>query len=157
MQTLSTLPPDMESEIAGFTLIEMLLVMTLMGLLMALVVPAFLEMMPGVKLHRSAVQLAAALRSARSTAVLRASETSVEIDQEQGEYGIEGAGRRYKLGGRIRWMDADFAPAPAADEMQRIRFFPHGGSSGAAFALENDDHRYQIRVDWLTGAVKIDD
>ncbi len=157
MRALPTLIPDRRNKVAGFTLIEMLIVMTLMGLLMALVLPAISNMMPGVELHRSAVQLAAALRRARSDAVSGAREINIEIDQQQGEYGIEGGERRYKLGGRIRWMDSDFTAASALDDIRRVRFFPHGGSSGAAFALENDDRRYQIRVDWLTGAVAIDD
>jgi general secretion pathway protein H len=154
---VSTLIQDRRIAVAGFTLIEILIVITLMGLLMALVLPAFSRVMPGIELNKSAVQLAAALRSARSTAVSRASEVSIEIDQEQGDYGVEGVGKRYKLGGQIRWMDSEFAKVSAADEVRRVRFFPHGGSSGASFALQNDDRSYQIRVDWLTGAVTIDD
>jgi general secretion pathway protein H len=157
MRALSTLTTDRRTTVAGFTLIEILLVMTLMGLLMALVLPAFARVMPGVELHKSVVQLASALRSARSTAVSRANEVCIEIDQDQGLYGIEGAEQRHKLAGQIRWMDSEFTKVSAGDDVRCVRFFPHGGSSGAAFALENSDRRYQIRVDWLTGAVRIDD
>jgi len=157
MQILATLTLERRVRDAGFTLIELLIVVTLMGLLMSLVLPAISGMMPGVELRRSVAQLAAVLRSARSTALSRASEISIEFDQEQGEYGIEGGERRYQLGGRIRWQDADFAEVFAPDENRRVRFFPHGGSNGAAFVLENEDRRYQVRVDWLTGAVEIND
>lgn len=158
MRALTTYQSRSRSRLAGFTLLELLIVITLIGLLMSVVLPSIGRVLPGVQLHRSATELAAVLRSARSKAVRSARIVTVEFDPELGEYGIGGGKQRYEYGGELRWLDADFAELQRnADEQPRVQFFPHGGSSGAQMALENNGREYQINVNWLTGAVQIDE
>jgi general secretion pathway protein H len=158
MRALTTYQSRSHSRLAGFTLLELLIVLTLIGLIMSVVLPSIVRVLPGVQLHRSATGLAAVLRSARSKAVSSARTVTVEFDPELGEYGIGGGKQRYQYGGELRWLDADFAELQLnADEQRHVQFFPHGGSSGAQLALENNGRQYQINVNWLTGAVQIDE
>jgi len=73
---------------AGFTLIELILVLVIMGLLTALVTPAITSL-TGLKLKTAARKVAAGLRYARSQAVATGSDYQVVFNLEEGEMTIE--------------------------------------------------------------------
>lgn len=72
----------------GFTLIELILVLVIMGLLSALVTPAITSL-TGLKLKTAARKVAAGLRYARSQAVATGSDYQVVFNLEKGEMTIE--------------------------------------------------------------------
>ncbi len=72
----------------GFTLIELILVLVIMGLLTALVTPAITSL-TGLKLKTAARKVAAGLRYARSQAVATGSDYQVVFNLEKGEMTIE--------------------------------------------------------------------
>lgn len=72
----------------GFTLIELILVLVIMGLLTALVTPAITSL-TGLKLKAAARKVAAGLRYARSQAVATGSDYQVVFNLEKGEMTIE--------------------------------------------------------------------
>lgn len=71
---------------SGFTLIELMVVVAIMGLAMSVVFTGSVSLLPQARLRSSATQLAASLEQARSTAVLRQEPLVFEYDLERGGY-----------------------------------------------------------------------
>ena len=69
---------------AGFTLIEILIVLAVGGIVLALLLPNFYNMIQRMKLQGAAQQTATLLRLARLEAVKRAAITAVQIDTAAG-------------------------------------------------------------------------
>ena len=72
----------------GFTLLELILVLVIIGLLSSLVAPA-ISSLAGLKLKTAARRVAAGLRYARSQAVTTGSDYQVVLNLEKGEMTIE--------------------------------------------------------------------
>jgi prepilin-type N-terminal cleavage/methylation domain-containing protein len=77
-------PPCARRRTAGFTLIEILVVLLLMGLLLTFLLPSFLKAIQRQKLLSAAQQTAIVLRMARLQAIKAAGNTVVQIDTTKG-------------------------------------------------------------------------
>ena len=140
---------------AGFTLIEMLVVLLIMGVLIALAPAAFQRVVPGLEMKASAREVAGLLREARGQAIRDNRETTVLIDTEAKVYrlGQDASGRELSQRVNISLLTA---VSEQLDETRgRIRFFPDGTSTGGRVTLSRDDRKFDITVDWLTGLVAI--
>jgi general secretion pathway protein H len=141
---------------AGFTLIEMIVVLAILGFALVLIVGYKPPWSRGLDLDAGAAELAGQLRLARSEAI--AGNRAVALD-------LDFAGHRYRVG------DATPRPLPAglavelltvAGERQGvttggIRFHPDGSSTGGRIVLAGGSRRVAIGVDWLTGRVAVAD
>src|SRR5215208_6254332 len=68
---------------AGFTLLEMLVVLVIVALVAGVSLPLLGQPSDGVRLQSAAVELVGALRATRATAILRNGEAVLTIDVEQ--------------------------------------------------------------------------
>ncbi len=141
----------------GFTLLELLVVLLIVGLLTALIPALFSGAVPGTKLKGAARDLAATLHYARSQAITRNTVTEVHLDHESPQYNI-GSERTHTIPAGIsmgiKQRVQTNAPEPAH---QVVKFFPDGSSSGTQITLQSADRGYRLDVDWLTGRVTIED
>lgn len=154
---------------AGFTLLELLVVLVLATLMLSLVVPRFAAVVPGVELKSTTQKTASLLRYARSRAMAESRLIAVDLDPDAHALRMshrdepidlpdsialtlndEGA---LALGSEIVVPATDGDPASASS----IRFYPDGSSSGGRLQLAGSSGRYEISVDWLTGQVRIED
>ncbi len=115
----------------GFTLVELLVVLTLLALASAMVLPRFVAS-TGPTARSQAAVLASTLRDARRQAVASAKPVSVPIDRLQ-----------------VAAQGPDGRPLP------QILFFPDGSSSGGVLTVVVRDQRAVVEVDDLTGAVRL--
>lgn len=140
---------------AGFTLLELLVVLALIGLVMAIAAPRLVTPASLAGKEDAARQIAAALRETRAAAVARNAETDFVVDVAE---------RRYRFaGGEWRQLDATLrlalytARSQLVDDAQgSIRFFPDGSSSGGHIDVsraEDGEGAVRLNVDWLTGTV----
>jgi len=149
---------------SGFTLLELLVVLTIASLVVALVPPAISAAVPGARLSNAARELTAALRDAHYRAVSRADVVDVEFEFEPSQYRIAD-GAATKLPGGIELSISETGtnarkrpPATTervSDEAYRLSFYPDGSSSGATIKLAAAERQFLLDVGWPTGRVSI--
>lgn len=140
---------------AGYTLLELLVVITVAGLLTAAFSTNIFAGKDTVELRAAAQDLTALLKRARGEALAENRETAVFIDVDAKVYGSEGGDREYPLP-----SDAEIRFLTAAEEISRdsrgaIRFFPDGSATGGGLRLSRNGQTYQVSVHWLTGQVSL--
>jgi general secretion pathway protein H len=123
---------------AGFTLIEMIVVIVIMALIAGLVVVRQPWQSAGVNAEATVRALSSALRTARSRAI--AQDRDVVVVTGTGGFAVDGG---------APWV----LPAGEALSSGRVVFTPDGGSSGATIVLASGQRRVGISVNWLTGRV----
>lgn len=137
----------------GFTLLEMLVVLVILGLSLAVVVPAINKGLGG-SLDDAARDVQVGLRKARSEAVLNKRNVALWVDVQSKTFGLDsGRGKRSLPRGlevSARVADSEKQGARAA-----VRFFPDGSSTGGRIRLSKGDGAVAVDVDWLTGRVSI--
>ena len=128
----------------GFTLLEMLVVLAVLGLMVGLVVARGPMRSAGLDARMAANQLAGTLRAARSEAIARDHSVTVAIDSAAGTVRVGAAAPR--------------AMGAALSGLARpLVFQPDGSSAGAAVTVAAGRIRKRVTVDWLTGRVSIAD
>lgn len=139
----------------GFTLVELLVVLAILGLTMAVVPPLIGAALPGVELKGAARRSAAGLRLAREEAIRTGRAAAWTLDIEARAFRITGNHRPGRLPDGIRLRLEAAERELDGEGRGAIRFFPDGSSTGGVFVLERDGRGYQVGVDWLTGRVRL--
>jgi general secretion pathway protein H len=141
------------SFVAGFTLIEMLVVMTIMALVATIAVPLLGRPSNSLLLETTVRDLAGALRLTRAAAIAQNVDIALDIDVD----------RRTFQSAAIPLQS--FAPGIVAElkvaEPERVtsshgafRFFPDGSSTGGDVVLHLRNMEARICVNWLTGEAR---
>ena len=136
---------------AGFTLLELLVVMGIMGLVLAVVVSA----KPRTELTRLAVAaraVAETLQLARAQAMSSNAETVVRIDAQKHQFGV---GRSMHALPRGMSVALTVAETERRGDVGGLRFYPDGQSSGGEIVLALDGWSSRIFVNWLTGDARV--
>ena len=132
---------------AGFTLVELLVVMGIVGLILAVVLSA----KPKTAAARVAVAaraVAATLQLARAQAMATNTETVVRIDTQSRQFGLLGSMHALPRGMTVAMTVAETERIEGSGGM---RFYPDGQSSGGEIVLMLDGRASRIAVNWLTG------
>ena len=144
---------------AGFSLLEMVLVMVLIAAASLLAVAALGGGMQGMKLRAGAKDVAAQMRFARAVAISSGQPQDVIIDpaarQWQGAKGRSGSlpdvGEVVFTGARA----TQFEPGQQNETKGTVRFFPDGAATGGRVRLLANGGGWDVDVGWLTGEVKV--
>ena len=152
---VSRLRPLARAASRGVTLLELLIVLSIMAVVAAMVVPMFGSGVSTSELKGAARQVAAGLRLARSEALATRRETSVVLDLERRTFQIERAPREQALPREIEFKLFTAQSDLVNEKVGAIRFFPDGGSNGGRVTLGVGERKYDVDVDWLTGRVAI--
>jgi general secretion pathway protein H len=141
---------------SGFTLIEIIVVLTIVGLMMVLIANGQVHVSPAVHARAAAQSVSAALREARSEAVMLDRSVFVTIDVVGRSYQV-GTSPRQALSEDLRLSldTADDRLTPSGTG--RIRFDPDGSSSGGRVSIEGGNRTWLVGVDWLSGRVSIEE
>ena len=139
----------------GVTLLELLIVLSIMAIVAAMVVPMFGGGVSTGELKGAARQVAAGLRLARSEALATRQETRVVLDLERRTFQVERDAHEHALPQRIELKLFTAESDLVSDKVGAIRFFPDGGSNGGRVSLAVGERKYDVDVDWLTGRVAI--
>lgn len=128
----------------GFTLLEMLVVIAVMGLLAGLVLTRGPARSAGLEARLAANTLAGTLRAARAQAIATDRAVAVRVDGPAGTVAVGTAAPRA--------VGAVLIPPP-----RPLVFAPDGSSSGGAVGVAAGPLRKVVAVDWLTGRVTVAD
>lgn len=139
----------------GFTLIELLIVLAIAALVMAIVVPFGGGHAGRAELARSVDDMAAALRLTRSRAIHDDRAEALVVDVHEARYRAAGTATLggFPAGTRLSLVTTEDETEGAA--LGAIRFFPDGSSTGGGITVVRGALRYDVLVDWLTGAVSV--
>ena len=139
----------------GVTLLELLIVLTLMALIAAMVLPMFSGGVSGTDLKTAARDVAAGLRLARDRAISQRAESLLELNLEARTFRVSPDERSHRLPEKIELKLYTAQRDLLNEKVGAIRFFPDGGSNGGRITLAAGERKYDVDVDWLTGRVAI--
>ncbi len=141
----------------GFTLIEMIIVLLISVLGFAVLGSNISSGNQSTRLQAAARDIASALRYAHGQALLSRQPVSVEIDLADNSYRLSNRDKTYPLDEQIELSlvvaEEEFAEGKAGS----IRFFGDGSSTGGRITLEWGKQLRRVDVNWITGAVAIND
>ncbi len=140
---------------SGFTLLELLIVLMLMGLITALTIPVFSGGVSTTQLKSAAREVAAGLRQARGQAIAQKAEAVLELDVTGRAFRVLPDPRLHMLPAGIDIKLFTAQSDLVNDRIGAIRFYPDGGSNGGRVTLAAGERKYDVDVDWLTGRVAI--
>ena len=140
---------------AGFTLVEVIAVLAIVGAIAALALPRWPQATTKPQLEAYALSVAALLKADRNAAVRRHERVAARLDAGR-HVVVSGAGA-----GEVRLpadvgFDALLAETcEGGGAASEIVFLPSGMSCGGSVALARPGAAYHVRVNWLTGGVEI--
>src|SRR5262249_25544366 len=147
------------SDQRGFTLIEMVIVLLIMGLALGIVGPMMEGGFDSREVRRAARQIASTMHYCRGEAVATGTPQQPVIDPVQNK--IETTGGRFAVLTDRAVMERVLGGAVLGDGSVQVLFFPNGSTSGAEVVLASRRDRFQNRLrvllDPLIGRVQVGD
>lgn len=140
----------------GFSLIELVIVLAILGIATALVSPAIPRSLDGWRLRTAARQLVALMRYAQSQALATKEPVAVVLNRTEGKGGISADEGPVKW--RVTLRDGVRFLWPGDEAEVRITFEPWGWATGGSVDVGNrQGQALRIVVDAATGRVKLED
>jgi general secretion pathway protein H len=139
----------------GFTLIEMVCVMAIIGLLAAVLMPNIPRQTSRPRLEAYAIQAASVLKTDRNAAISHQTEVTTQVDAGSRSLRSGATGAIVRVPEDVRFdtllpENCNYRPVYAS-----ISFFASGMSCGGVIKLSRLDTSYEIRINWLTGRIEI--
>jgi prepilin-type N-terminal cleavage/methylation domain-containing protein len=157
--------------VGGFTLLELLVVLTIVGVAFSLVLPALGSGLSHWQLQGAVREVATILKFTRNQAVERRMSLQVILDRARGVYWLDNAEapvlsdpeqavekgiRLYALPTGVRFGEVTTADPVVEGDRIGIFFFPRGNSTGGEVQLHDPKGRtYWVRVEPLTGRASV--
>lgn len=150
-QLVSTVEPSRRTADSGFTILELLVAISIVGLVLAVSVPASGRLYTSMQYREAVRDVITLFASARYKAISSGRAQDVKINPRT---------RELALNDNIRQLpEAVNLVVHSARELNEqdvgvIRFYPEGGSSGGGVDVEIPERwGVRINVDWLVGRV----
>ncbi|MBA4774773.1 MAG: prepilin-type N-terminal cleavage/methylation domain-containing protein [Rhizobiales bacterium] len=139
----------------GFSLIEMLIVITILALATSLAVPALQRSPDRLLVETTARRVAGMMRLAKTRAMFGNMQTLVSIDLEERKVTFSDEARLQ--------LPHSVSLDVVAARLERtgastvgFRFFPDGTSTGGTIVLSLKDTQAKISVNWLMGSMALE-
>jgi prepilin-type N-terminal cleavage/methylation domain-containing protein len=156
---------------SGFTLLELVVVVTILSVVCALALPALGDGLRRWRLQGAVQEVATILKFARNQSVAGRASVQVVLDRSRNVYWLDSPEnglqstldevlekgiRLYAMPAGIRLGEITVAGSDPGVERLGILFFPRGNSTGADVEVRDEKGRtYRISVDSMTGHARI--
>lgn len=140
----------------GFTLLELLVVLAIVGLVLTVAAPRFLQAEPGTQARAAAQEMAGTFRQVRDKAIAVNRKIDFVFDLAAGRYLVDDQERPFILPGSPRINFASLSAEVFDQQKGKIQFFPDGSTSGGQVTLTVGTRTASVIVDWLTGRVRVE-
>lgn len=139
----------------GFTLLEIICVLAIVGLLAALALPAIPRGTSRARMEGYALDIAALLKGDRNAAIRRRGQVATALSAQSQTVRSGATGASVQLPADVAF-DAILAQRCGGRAAGKtIDFFPSGMSCGGTIALSRKGVGFEVRVNWLTGGVEV--
>ena len=138
----------------GFTLLELIAVITLVTLVLGLTTLFFGNALPGARLNAAARELSATMRYARMLARNNGEPQTVKIDLDERSYGVEGASVKL-LPDNVRIQVTDSVTGDTSTGIYSVLFNESGTVEGGMITLWNSKRTVNIELDPIIGSVVV--
>jgi general secretion pathway protein H len=138
---------------AGFTLVEMLVVVMIIALAASVAVPLLGRPSDGLRLRAMTGEIVAAMQVTREAAITRNTETALMIDVDRNTLQSPVVPLR-RLAPDVTAKLEFAAPEQVGHSTGGFRFFPDGSSTGGTVTLLLGDQQARICIQWLTGEAR---
>lgn len=138
---------------SGFTLIEVLVVLAILGVILVLILLRGPQRSPGFVLRSEAALVRGALAGARGEAIANDRDVAVGLAVDPAALAVGGR-RRLMLppGVALAMLTGDGKPEPGT---AIFRFHPDGSADGGGVLVANEAGSLAVRVAWLTGRITV--
>jgi len=140
---------------AGFTLVEIMVVMVIIALIMGLVATSMSRSISAAEARAASRELVASLRYTRARAIIDKAEQVSLVDTENRSYQAPGRDK-VELPEGVDLTITTATSELVSDAVSGIRFFPDGGSTGGHIELTVNKREYRVNVAWLTGETQLE-
>ena len=138
---------------AGFTIIELMVVLAVLALAYALVAPSVIALLDRPRLDNSARAVAVSLRETRATAIKTFHDTVFTVAPDRKSWRAGGKTGTVAEGVDLSLERPGWDGGRNAGRAQAIIFFPDGSSTGGRILLNSSGRTRVVAVEWLTGRV----
>ena len=156
---------DIKRTANGFTLLELVLVLLLMGLIAGLTLPFVVSTLDRIKLQSEVRQIASAIQFTRSEAISRKTLLTFNVDINKSQYWLaipkqEEVTQSKPIDETVKIMDYQRADETLTEGTFMILFYPRGNSSGGTIRFKSIDDKdeeniYAVTIDPITGKPQI--
>lgn len=140
---------------SGFSLVELIMVLLLIGISMAIVLPNVDKGLQEREVRSSALGLAAVARDLRARALSDGVPQQLVVNLPQNSYLVSRT-REVRLPADVKFISVDGGESLDRDT-KRFYFFPNGSSLGGDIVLADSDKgiSYLIHMEPLTGRIEV--
>jgi len=146
--------PTCRNKERGYTLLELLVALAIMGLVLVVSLPLLSGPQAGLEIRAAGSQLVRAAREARQLAIRDNRPVPISLDVTARELRIDG-GPPVRLGSeelQIAFMTA--RSLSVGGERGSLLFFPDGSSTGGRITLAREGLSRSWEISWITGQVR---
>jgi general secretion pathway protein H len=139
----------------GFTLIEMVCVLAIIGILAAILLPRVPRETSRLRLEGFAVETASVLKADRTAAIRSRARIATTIEAQSRSVRSGATGKILRVSDDVTFEALLPERCNERPAFFTISFFANGMSCGGVVALTRFGLGYEVRVNWLTGAIEV--
>jgi general secretion pathway protein H len=137
----------------GFTLIELMLALTLAGMMITMVPPMLGKVLPGVTAKSLTNDLSNMIRESRARAIFLNQSREIYYNSKQRSLFNQNEETNIIVSEDLHFMVDE---EPVTEEIIKLfSTFPDGSISGRQVMIQSDAKTYAIELNWLTGTVTV--